>query len=192
MAPRAKRKPSHKGQVRFGYAKLSKPYKARLVRQGITQRQWEDGADLRVVRGHKPRLQAPGVSPELVASVVDRPTVEQLRLVEKTLRRPAWLPKEMSIEVAAALSQLPNPNRWVAVTFEPEPNGAPWRMNVTLKGNAYPVSILIPGGGSPGSGAVEVLDFVREVNEKRMGQPSRTTSMASVFEEFDRSYTGNA
>jgi len=182
--------PPHKGQVRFGYRKLSKTYRARLERQGITQRQWEDGADLRKARGKTPKPRAGAPSPQLVSKVLQAPTMKDLQALERAFVRPAWIPPDMSTDVAAALSLLPDPTRWKGVTFTPRPDGEPWTMTVELKGRAYPVTIDIPGGGGPGSGAQEAIDFVETVNTKRSVQRQRGRAVEDVFEEFDRSYGG--
>ena len=182
--------PPHKGQVRFGYRNLSKSYRTRLERQGITQRQWEDGADLRKARGKAPKPRKGAPSPQVVSKVLQAPTMKDLQALESTFVRPAWIPRDMSLDVAAALSQLPDPTRWKSVTFTPRPDGEPWTMTVQPKGRAYPITIDIPGGGGPGSGAREVIDFVETVNTKRSKQRQTGRSVEDVFEDFDRSYGG--
>jgi hypothetical protein len=67
----------------------------------------------------------------------------------------------MRDDVAAALSQLPNPSKWSEVTFLAAPDGAPWTMIVTPK-RGYAISIEIPGGGAVGTGARDVLDLLTD------------------------------
>mgnify|MGYP006267141199 CR=1 FL=1 len=178
-----------RGQVRVGYRKLSKTYRARLERNGITQRAWEDGADLRVARGKTPKAPKAAPAPDVIAKVISEPEISDLRKLEATFVRPAWIPSWMSIDVAAALSQLPPTNRWKAVHFIPAPDGQPWTMTVELKGRAYPITIEIPGGGGPGSGAREVLDFVnQDVQELRDRQRARGRDVEDVFTDVSREY----
>lgn len=182
--------PPHKGQVRFGWRKLSKSYRARLERQGISQRAWEDGADLRKARGKAPKPRPTAPSPDLISRIVRTPTEKDLAELRAMFVRPAWIPRDMSTDVAAALSLLPDPSRWKSVQFIPRPDGEPWTMIVQLKGRAYPITIEIPGGGGPGSGAREVIDFVNGENLKRDKKRARGSEVEDVFADFDRSYTG--
>lgn len=176
--------PPHKGQVRYGWRKLSQPYRARLERQGISQRSWEDGADLRKARGKAPKPQ-PGAAPvELAQELATAPSEAALSAAER-FTRPPWIPEWISNEVAAILSQLPDPSKWEGVTFEPQPDGAPWRMTVELK-RGYPITIDIPGGGGPGSGAKEVLDLVADIQS---GRDTKNKKAAAIFSEVERAYT---
>jgi hypothetical protein len=79
----------------------------------------------------------------------------------------------MSVDAAAALSQLPNPKSWESVEFIPRGDGQPWTMVVHRKGNAYDREILIPGGGGPGSGAKEILQLVTDLESKSLAQKRR-------------------
>jgi hypothetical protein len=99
--------------------------------------------------------------------------------------RPPWIPEWITNEVAAILSQLPDPSKWQGVTFEPQPDGAPWRMTVELK-RGYPITIDIPGGGGPGSGAKEVLDLVADIQS---GRDTKNKKAAAIFSEVERAYT---
>ena len=177
--------PPHKGQVRYGWRNLSQPYRARLERQGISQRSWEDGADLRKARGKAPKPQPGAATPELAQALATAPTEAELSAAAR-LTRPSWIPAYISSDVAAVLSQLPPYSRWSNVYFEPQPDGAPWRMTVELK-RGYPITIDIPGGGGPGSGAKEILDFVDDIKNGRVG--NRQTAAAAIFYEVERKYT---
>lgn len=161
--------PRRKGQVRFGWRNLSPSYRDRLTRRGITQAQWELGADLRQARGHKDEIaktrprSAAGkkLTERLVqgeATPADIAAIQQWR----DTQRPAWIPAGIRADVAAALSQLPSPQRWTGVKMYPQGEGRPWTMEVTLKGNAYPVTVEIPGGGEELSGAWQVLDLLSQ------------------------------
>lgn len=159
--------PPHKGQVRFGWRKLSRPYRTRLERQGITQRAWEDGADLRKARGKKPKP-PPGAAPaELAKELANAPTEAALAAAAAFIR-PAWIPEWVTNDVAAILSQLPDPAKWADAYFTPGADGGPWKLTVQLK-RGYPVSVEIPGGGGPGSGAKEVLDLIADINSGAAG-----------------------
>ena len=143
--PASKRYPGR----RVGYSRLSKSYRARIDRT-VGREAWEAGADLRAARGHVPERVVSGGG-----------TDEDFRELG-TWTRPGWIPKTMREDVAGALSQLPNPSRWSHVSFYAAPDGAPWRMVVEMKGNAYPVEIEIPGGGAVGTGARDVLDLLTD------------------------------
>lgn len=159
--------PRRKGQVRFGYRKLSTAYRTRLERQGITQEQWELGADLRTARGKAPKPPTT-VEPRLVRALLEGPTPAEQLEARAAFVRPSWIPADASLDVAVALSQFPNPNRWKEVEFQARSGGEPWTMIVTPKGNGYPIAYEIPGGGGPGSGAREVLDIVTEIRNKQI------------------------
>lgn len=152
-----------RGQVRVGYRKLSKAYKARLVRAGVTQTQWENGADLRVARGHVPRppRSAAPLEPTVDAVHGDADPAELAQLKQWAgSDRPAWIPEALRVDVAAILSQLPPPGQWSGVVLFPRSGGDTWTMRVEMKGNAYPVEIEIPGGGEELSGAWQILDLL--------------------------------
>ena len=199
MAPR--RRPGR----RTGWSKLSKPYRARLERQGITRSYWESGGDLRVARGHKPKRPSTAAPFEATMRMVSGAGTEadQQRLAQ--FRGPAWLPESLSYDVRAALSQLRgNPSTWAAVRFVPAPDGEPWGMVVTPKGSprrpdgssAYDQVILIPGGGAPGTGAREVLDLfyhpessgVDPTSARWRGWTSETVAVAERISEATTGY----
>ena len=138
--------------------------------------------DLIRARGHQPSRPA-GAVPESVITpiVLGEGTPKDLRTLASKFTRPAWVPRWAAVDVAAALSQLPNPNRWKSVAFTPRGEGEPWTMTVELKGNAYDRVILIPGGGGPGSGAKEVLRIVSELEEGRSGDARRRREAEEVF-----------
>ena len=159
-----------RGQKRVGYRNLSKPYKARLVRAGISQRQWEDGADLRTARGHKPTppkyvAPAPLISNALEGELSGADLAE-LRQWQGS-QRPAWIPDSIRVDVAATLSQLPPPTQWSEVVLYPRPGGDTWTMHVEFKGARYPIDIEIPGGGVELSGAWQVLDLLSNPPDSR-------------------------
>lgn len=161
--------PRHAGQVRFGWASLKKPYRDRLAGRGITQRMWEDGADLRTARGHTdevrrsaPKRSAPKqLTERLVSGEASARDIREIRQWSRT-SRPAWIPAGIRDDVAAALSQLPAPQSWSSVTLYPVGDGQPWVMRVEFKGNRYPIEVLIPGGGEELSGAWQVLDLLSD------------------------------
>lgn len=182
--------PPHKGQVRFGWRKLSEPYRSRLERQGISQRDWEDGVDLRAARGKTPEPPRGAAPIELVESVVSgEASVSEMLSLERRFVRPSWIDETVSADVAAALSLLPNPSRWAAVRFIPRPDGQPWTMIVTPKGarlrddgtSPYDISIPIPGGGGPGSGAREVLEIVDEIAKNRRRGQSDSEKFSEIL-----------
>ena len=80
-------------------------------------------------------------------------------------------PPNLQLDVAGALSILPPPKRWGAITFVPRPDGQPWQMVVTpksytrkdgtVKTHNYDIVATIPGGGGKDTyGAREVLDWL--------------------------------
>jgi hypothetical protein len=161
-------------QVRFGWDDRTEAYRRRLERQGITRSMWEQGADLRAARGHKPApLLAPGKAKALdrVIKAGSTDINKDYKTLQRGFRWPKWIPKDnpitgpTSIDVAVALSQLPAPSKWKSVDMVPRPDGQFWTMTVQLKGNAYPVVIDIPGGGGAGSGAKQVLEIVTNIGK---------------------------
>ena len=152
----------HKGQVRFGYAALTPTYKTRLARRGITQRAWEDGADLRAARGHKPRhVPKTAIDQAVTSRLLEGDAVPSDFAVVKNATLPRWIPKELRADVKAALSQLPNPKKWQSVVLCPRPGGDVWKMTVTLNNQYHDeIEIEIPGGGEHLSGAWEILDLL--------------------------------
>jgi len=162
-------------KVRTGWDDRTEAYRRRLERQGISRSAWEQGADLRAARGHKPppKLQ-PGkeAALERVIKAGSTDINKDYRALQRGFRWPAWIPKDnpetgpTDIAVAVALSKLPNPSKWQSVDFVPRPDGQFWTMTVQLKGNAYPVVIDIPGGGGPNTGAKQVLEIVTNIGKK--------------------------
>lgn len=164
--------PKRKGQVRFGYRKLSKTYRARLERNGVDQAAWEMGADLKVARGH--RYTTPlGSQLERTRQKVVRGDAmpDDIAALER-VPRPSWLPPGNYLpEVIATMGQLPPPSNWKSITFDARSDGEPWTMTVERK-RGRPVTLEIPGGGGEGSGAREILEIVKEVAQQI--QPSYT------------------
>jgi hypothetical protein len=177
---------------RRSFTKLSRSYRYRLIYQEAGGKRaydsmtTEDRRDVRAraaathrsgnlirARGHQPSRPA-GAVPEKVIEPILRGegSPADLKTLAKKFVRPSWVPSWAAVDVAAALSQLPNPRRWKSVDFIPRGEGEPWTMIVHLKGNAYDREILIPGGGGPGSGAKEVLRIVTELGE---GSPAPTS-----------------
>jgi hypothetical protein len=154
-----------KGQVRFGYKKLSLEYRKRLERNGVSQKEWEDGADLRKARGHARDGLKPLSEKEKKAiekAVRSDLTPQELKELEKTIKIPSWIPKGTRIEVAAALSQLPDPKTWRHAYFTPKDDGEPWTLTVYKKRSKYPLIIEIPGGGgSEGEAPREAIEAVK-------------------------------
>lgn len=183
--PRSKRDPSR----RVGWSRLKAPYRRRLEAKGISRSAWENGVDLRAARGHTPAPPRGAAPKEIVERVVsgegEPADLRDLGRWNETMR-PRWIPAGMTDDVAAALSQLPPPKMWSDVVFYPASGGEPWRMVVNMKGNAYPVEILIPGGGAVGTGAREVLDLLTD--PKLSGADMRywkTWTTSRVEDPFD-------
>jgi hypothetical protein len=175
---------------RKGWAELSPAYRARLERQGVTRQSYGRGTDIREARGHR-NEGAPRLSPErreLVARAVRADATEaELRAMGRW-GRPVWLPRRVKVrpETAAALSQLPSPDKWRSVDFESAGDGQPWRMVVHVKRARYPIVIEIPGGGSQGTGAREALDAIYAVREDLIDvaeQSGREAQARAVFAE---------
>lgn len=173
---------------RKAWKDLSPAYRARLERRGVTSHT-HAVADLTQARGH-PSAPPPGAAPkDLVEKIVrGQGTRDDLRTLASKFTRPSWVPDWASVDVAAALSRLPNPKRWEDVEFIPRGDGQPWTMIVRLKGNAYDREILIPGGGGPGTGAKEVLEIVSDISKgsQRERQRERVRRRAeAIFFEVD-------
>lgn len=156
--------------ARKAWTSLSPAYRARLERAGVTA-STHASADKTRARGHPSPLPTGSVQPELINRVVSgEGTVEELNTLASRFTRPSWIPERYSVDVAAALSQLPNPRTWSSVEFVPAADDQPWTMIVHRKGNAYDRTILIPGGGGDGSGAREVLELVTDLSRESEAQ----------------------
>jgi hypothetical protein len=145
---------------RTGWSRLSKTYRARLERNGVSRKAWEGGADLRSARGKGPRSPSHAAPAAITREAVrGDATFQAVRDELGTWRNqgPAWLPSRswMGNDAAAALSQLTKgPSQWEHVTFTPR-SGGPWLMTVEyLRG--YPQTIEVPGG----SGAQEIMKML--------------------------------
>lgn len=128
------------GTPRKGWTKLSKPYRDRLERRGITRAGWESGADLRAARGHTPTPPRGAADYEItmryLTSVEDRTPERQaaLKAFNQEGTRPGWIPGGLSDDVVAALSQLRGtPAAWSGVVLVPAPSGEPWAMVVSYR-----------------------------------------------------------
>lgn len=180
--------------ARKAWKDLTPAYRARLERAGVTR---ADHARANLVRARGHQLARPaGAAPAALAEAAARGqlTARQLREVGRSFTWPSWLPKRarrqgepgvtfpVTPDVAAALSQLPDPKRWREVTFTPRGDGEPWTMTVKLKGNAYDREILIPGGGYAGSGAKEVIEIVTMLTEQSEAKKTRRAAEALFFE----------
>ena len=157
---RSKRDPGR----RVGWSKLKKATRDRYLGAGVSREQWESGVDLRTARGHVPKAPSTAAPSEATLAAIQGQATEatdRALIAWQEGTAPSWIPKEMRFDVAAALSQLPNPSRWKEVAFIPRAGGEPWTMIVTPK-NGYPISIEIPGGGAVGSGARDVLDLLTD------------------------------
>ena len=177
--------PRRKGQVRFGYKKLSPAYRKRLERNGITQRAWENGADLRKARGKagegKIKISKTRQA-QIDRAVRAQATPSEIRELEAIITRPTWIPKGVPVrtEVAAALSQLPNPRTWKHTYITPAEDGKPWTMTIYRKRAKYPVVIEIPGGGgAEGEAPREVIDVLKAINIEY--QAEKEIDFDSVF-----------
>lgn len=161
---------------RKSWSELTPAYRARLERRGVTAKTHAT-ANLIRARGHRPALPPGSIEPDYIDRLLREPgtymTREALGGLEDRFTRPSWIPAWVHPDAAAALSQLPNPKRWTNVEFVPRDDGRAWTMTVSLKGNAYDRTILIPGGGGPGSGAKEVLQLVTDL--KSQGAARGTT-----------------
>lgn len=156
---------------RSGWSKLSPEYRKRLERSGVNRKTWESGADLRTARGHK---EANGLKPvtnrqkELTQRAVNTDlTPRELKELERVITRPAWIPKDVRTEVAAALAQLPDPKTWKDVQITPRDDGKAWTMVVFRKRGKYPLVIEIPGGGGAvGEAPREVIDLLTDLKDE--------------------------
>lgn len=149
--------------TRKAWKDLTPAYRARLERSGVTAKSHASENLIRA-RGHQPSRPVGAINEALINRVVrGDATIEEIKELPKKFTRPSWVPASASPDVAAALSQLPNPKSWESVEFIPRDDGDAWTMVVHRKGNAYDREILIPGGGGPGSGAKEVLQIVADL-----------------------------
>ncbi len=149
--------------ARKAWSQLTAAYRARLERAGVTA-STHASANKTAARGHPSPRPVGAVDETLINEVVrGDASVEDLRTLASRFTRPSWVPASMSVDAAAALSQLPDPKTWRSVEFIPRGEGDAWTMVVHRKGNAYDREILIPGGGGPGSGAKEILALVTEL-----------------------------
>ena len=167
---------------RKSWGELTEAYRHRLERAGVTAESHAT-ANLTEERGH-PTPPPPGAAPAvLVERLLDSAerTPQDFERAVSEFTRPSWIPQSAPIDVAAALSRLPNPKRWDHVTFDPKADGEPWTMTVYLKGNAYPRTIPIPGGGGPGTGAKDVLQIVTDI--QRGPRARRNLEAESIFFE---------
>lgn len=162
---------------RVGYNKLSASYKARLKGAGITRSEWEAGVDLRAARGRAPSPPAYAAPADMVERLLTGNAGTSDFADVRAFLGPWWT-KGLDSDVAAALSQIPfPPSQWADVIITPAADDAPWTMRVVRKGRpsngvvtdrggndhavtAYDVTIQIPGGGAPGTGARQVLDLL--------------------------------
>jgi hypothetical protein len=159
-----------KGQVRFGYKKLSPAYRKRLASKGISQREWEMGSPLQAARGHA-REGLPKIS-KSQQQQIDRAvradlTPQELKQLDRVIIRPKWIPKNMEIrtEVIAALSGLPDPKTWKHAYLTPHEPPEPWTLTIYRKRSKIPIVIEIPGGGGgEGEAPREVIDILQRVN----------------------------
>ena len=178
--------------VRKGSSKkwrdLSDSYRGRLEAKGIGYREWLRGDDLRGARGHSAPVPKGAAPKRLRDEAVSgdwtpREMVELSRWQETTA--PEWIrDADLSSDVAAALSYLPPPDRWKDAQLIPRSGDEPWTLVVQPKGNGYPISIEVPGGGGPGSGAREVIEFLRAVEAESWTRGS-DRSNPFEFEIFD-------
>lgn len=145
---------------RTGWSKLSKGYRARLERGGITRQSWSQGADLRAARGKAPKAPVTAAPRELTEKAVRGEATYQAVRDDLGVWRnagPGWLPSRswMGNDAAAALSQLHKPpSQWEHVRFGANASG-PWTMTVEYK-RGHPQTIEIPGG----SGAQEIMKML--------------------------------
>lgn len=170
--------------ARKPFNKLSKGYRDRLIhleaggkraydsmttaeRRAVRSRAaaTHRSGDLIRARGHQPSRPVGAVAPAVIEPILrGEASPGDFKTLASKFTRPAWVPAWASVDVAAALSQLPDPKTWARVDFIPRGDGQPWTMIVHRKGNAYDREILIPGGGGPGSGAKEVLQIVTDLD----------------------------
>jgi hypothetical protein len=167
--------------ARKAWSELTPAYRARLERQGITSKNHASANKIRA-RGHQPSRPVGAAPEELVNKVVRGEALPRdLKTLAKKFTRPSWVPTWATVDVAAALSQLPDPKTWESVEFVPRSDGDAWTMIVHRKGNTYDREILIPGGGGPGSGAKEVLQIVTELEYKQETEIERRRRRAEAI-----------
>ena len=170
--------------ARKAWGDLSPGYRHRLEQRGITAAT-HASANKTEARGHPSPRPAGAVPKDLISRVVHGDaTRAELKNLTNEFVWPTWVPHQLhrqgkgnfkvSGDVAAALSQLPDPSKWKSVDFTPRDDGQPWTMTVKMKGNAYDRVIEIPGGGGPGSGAKETLEVVTAIQEQQQQQRKTT------------------
>lgn len=164
---------------------LSPDYKKRLQRNGITARN-HGVANLIVARGHQPYRPTGSIDPAFIDTFLrEPPPLEQLRTLGEKFTRPSWIPDYVAVDAAAALSQLPSPDKWESVELTPRDDGQAWTMIVHLKHGAYDREILIPGGGGPGTGARDVLQLLTDlqIGNTPKQRKRRSDAAAALFFE---------
>jgi hypothetical protein len=133
----------------------------------VGYKEWFRGDDLRGARGHTappPRGAAPRELTRLAVEGEWKPSEEQELSLWKKTAAPGWIrDADLTADVAAAMSFLPDPKRWKEAVLYPSASDGPWTLTVTPKGRAYPITVEVPGGGEPGSGGAEVIGFLREL-----------------------------
>ena len=169
--------------TRKAWKDLTPAYKARLQRAGVTSRT-HGVVNLVRARGHQ-LARPPGAAPEELVNrqVRHQLTYEEMKGLASKFTRPDWIPAKYPIDVAAALSQLPNPKTWESVEFIPRADDEPWTMIVKLKGNAYDREILIPGGGGPATGARSTLELVTDLMNKSEDKAAKNRRLSAMFFE---------
>lgn len=165
--------------ARTGWSRLAPSTRARYERSGIGRTQWEQGADLREARGHRPPVPADAAPAAPTERYVHGEGTEADYAELAAWRRteaPGWLPSPAWIadDTAAALSQLRDgPHAWSHVEFTPS-TGEVWQMRVDYR-RGYSEQIDIPSGSASevltmmsaaGQGADELEDLgVEDIDE---------------------------
>ena len=175
---------------------LSPTYRKRLERHGVTSKT-HAVANKTEARGHPSKPPAGAAPAELVDRLLSGGGYpEEFETLETMFTWPSWVPRRVAttkyggdepvfVEVAAALSRLPNPRTWDHVEVEPAGDGEPWTLTVYRKGNAYPRSVLIPGGGQQFSGARQVLGILTEIGDESLAKESKRRRREAYSLFFD-------
>lgn len=179
--------------ARKAWNQLSPAYRERLERHGVT-RETHVTTDKTGARGHPTPAPVGSVSPSVINPLLEgEGSPQDFTTLLNKFTWPDWVPREVSttryggaepvfVEVAAALSQLPNPRLWVSAHVEPQGDGEPWTMTVKLKGNRYDRTILIPGGGQEFSGGRQVLGILTELRLEDEEKARRRAAAALWWE----------
>lgn len=178
--------------ARKAWKDLSPAYRRRLEARGVTSHT-HAVADLTEARGHPSPAPPGAVDKRLIDRLMEgEGTTEEFDRLETMFTWPSWVPRRISttryggtepvfVEVAAALSRLPNPRTWDHTEVTPRGEGEPWDLTVYFKGNRHPRTVLVPGGGQEFSGARQVLGILTQIRDESETEASRRRRAAEAL-----------